>query len=122
MSGIHEYADVDQLVIYVVGNKADLIDKREVSMEEAQSLAKELGIKYYETSAKSGDNVEIIFEELAKDMIKKQEKSNITIESEQSIPKSSKKPIENAPGEQLNTLNMADMLKKPKKNKFKLPC
>lgn len=113
---------MDQLTIYMVGNKSDLIDQRQVSMEEGQTLAKELGIKYYETSAKSGDNVEIIFEELAKDMIKHENRSTVAVEGGQPTPTSPKKPIEKIQGEQLSNHNMADMLNKPKKKKFKLPC
>ena len=40
--------------ILLLGNKADLEGDREVSNEEATSLAEEYGVTYFETSAKTG--------------------------------------------------------------------
>ena len=48
----------------LVGNKIDLEDKRKVSEEEGNKLADELGINYFETSAKAGKNIETIFNEI----------------------------------------------------------
>ena len=48
----------------LVGNKIDLEDKRKVSEEEGNKLAGELGINYFETSAKAGKNIETIFNEI----------------------------------------------------------
>ncbi|KAF4677995.1 hypothetical protein FOL47_006942 [Perkinsus chesapeaki] len=64
------------VTIVLVGNKADLKDSRQVSSEEAQSLADELGIKYFETSAKSGVDIDRIFTEIAKSMPDESEESN----------------------------------------------
>ena len=41
----------------LVGNKTDLADKRQVSIEEGESKAKELNVMFIETSAKAGYNV-----------------------------------------------------------------
>lgn len=41
----------------LVGNKTDLSDKRQVSMEEGERKAKELNVMFIETSAKAGYNV-----------------------------------------------------------------
>ncbi len=48
----------------IVGNKLDL-GEREVSKNEAEQFANSLGAKYYETSAKLGDNVHDVFYEFA---------------------------------------------------------
>lgn len=48
----------------LVGNKLDLASKREVPREAAQQLADEFGIPYFETSAKSGENLDLPFEKL----------------------------------------------------------
>uniref|UniRef100_A0A672NVT9 Ras-related protein Rab-6B-like n=1 Tax=Sinocyclocheilus grahami TaxID=75366 RepID=A0A672NVT9_SINGR len=46
------------VIIMLVGNKTDLADKRQVSVEAAEKKARELGVMYIETSAKAGYNVE----------------------------------------------------------------
>ncbi|MFX1293552.1 MAG: CHAT domain-containing protein [Promethearchaeota archaeon] len=51
--------------VILIGNKVDLEGTREVSKEEGENLAKELGIPYIETSAKTGEKVNEAFEELA---------------------------------------------------------
>jgi len=49
----------------LVGNKIDLEDSREVTCEEAMELAGQLGLGYFETSAKTGHNVKKAFKKLA---------------------------------------------------------
>ncbi|MFX1346047.1 MAG: GTP-binding protein [Promethearchaeota archaeon] len=48
----------------LLGNKVDL--DREIDKEEAEDLAKRLNCEYLETSAKTGENVEQAFEEIAR--------------------------------------------------------
>ena len=48
------------------GNKLDLADNREVEYEEGKNLANKLKCKYYEGSAKTGENIEFIMNEIAK--------------------------------------------------------
>ena len=50
----------------LIGNKADLESDREVSKEEGEKLAELLECKYYETSAKTGQNINQILDEIAK--------------------------------------------------------
>ena len=47
----------NDVIIMLVGNKTDLQDKRQVSMEEGERKAQELGVMFIETSAKAGYNV-----------------------------------------------------------------
>jgi Ras-related protein Rab-8A len=54
----------DDLEIVLIGNKSDLIDKRQVSTDEGQSLADSQRIHFLETSAKTGDNIKEAFEYL----------------------------------------------------------
>ncbi|KAL0974146.1 hypothetical protein UPYG_G00216230 [Umbra pygmaea] len=48
------------VIIMLVGNKTDLADKRQVSVEAAERRARELNVMYIETSAKAGYNVKQI--------------------------------------------------------------
>ncbi|KAL6480191.1 hypothetical protein MHYP_G00112240 [Metynnis hypsauchen] len=48
------------VIIMLVGNKTDLADKRQVSVEAAERKARELSVMYIETSAKAGYNVKQI--------------------------------------------------------------
>lgn len=52
----------------LIGNKCDWTDKKVVTEEQGQELAKELGINFLETSAKSSINVEEAFLSLARDI------------------------------------------------------
>ena len=58
---VKEYGPKD-IVLFLVGNKSDLEHQRVVSFEEADSLAKYYKIDYIETSAKTGMNVNFMFE------------------------------------------------------------
>jgi len=55
----------DDAVVALVGNKLDLADKRQVSTDEGQQKAHEKGIQFLETSAKDGQNVNLLFQRLA---------------------------------------------------------
>ncbi len=55
----------------LVGNKSDLEDRRQVSKDEGQELADKYGLQFYETSAKTGDNVDAIFYNSADEIAKK---------------------------------------------------
>ncbi len=57
--------------LILIGNKIDLIDERVVSMEDGEKLAKQLGLAYIETSAKTGENIIDAFRILALQLIKK---------------------------------------------------
>ena len=66
--------------VVLIGNKSDLKENREISDEEINKFAINNNIKYFETSAKNGNNIEECFyyiaEKLMKDMKEKGEDSN----------------------------------------------
>lgn len=61
-------AGVERLLL---GNKCDRENKRKVPKDRAEKLAKEHGIRFFETSAKSSTNVEEAFNALAHDILLK---------------------------------------------------
>ena len=58
----------DSASIILVGNKVDVEDEREVTRKQAEELAANLGVRYFETSAKTGQNIQKVFEELANEI------------------------------------------------------
>jgi len=67
----HASADVEKMIL---GNKCDMNDRRQVNKDKGEQLAIEYGIKFMETSAKAGMNVEEAFFTLARDIKSKTEK------------------------------------------------
>ncbi|XP_072973457.1 ras-related protein RABH1e-like [Typha angustifolia] len=56
------------VLIVLVGNKTDLIDKRQVSLDEGESKARRYGIMFSETSAKAGSNIKLLFRKIASNL------------------------------------------------------
>jgi len=55
----------NDVIIVLVGNKADLSEKRQVTVEEATQKATQMNIMFMETSAKAGHNVKSLFKKIA---------------------------------------------------------
>lgn len=53
------------VIIFLVGNKTDLVDKRQVSIEEGDAKARECNVSFIETSAKAGLNIKALFRKIA---------------------------------------------------------
>lgn len=63
---VHQERGADSgIVIFLVGNKIDLDDKRAVTPEEGEARARELGASYTEVSAKTGANIKALFRKVA---------------------------------------------------------
>ena len=65
MNELRENNKVDVSKV-LIGNKSDLQEKREVTMEEAEKFAESIGCKYFEGSAKTGDNIFDALDEIAR--------------------------------------------------------
>ena len=79
--------------VILVGNKSDMESKRKISSEDALEFAKEYDINYIEVSAKTGNNIDSIFETIYKQLIEdviEQEKNN-NIELGNRVTKNRKK-------------------------------
>merc|ERR1712110_1284004 len=57
--------DRDEVALVLVGNKADLEAERTVSMKAGKALADELGMLFFEASARTAAGVDAIFDGLA---------------------------------------------------------
>jgi len=68
------------IVIGLAGNKCDLASKRAVSIEDARSYAQDNGCIFFETSAKTGENVAAVFQAIAKKLPK-----NVQMQPNESI-------------------------------------
>ena len=60
--------------IFIVGNKIDDDKNRIITIEEGKKVAKEYDLLFSECSAKTGENIDFIFEELGKNILKNKEK------------------------------------------------
>ncbi|KAG0468757.1 hypothetical protein HPP92_018085 [Vanilla planifolia] len=60
------------IVMALAGNKADLLEARKVTAEEALAYAQENNLFFMETSAKAAINVNEIFHEIAKRLLQSQ--------------------------------------------------
>ena len=71
LDDLKENADIDNLFIYLVGNKNDKVEEREVSFEEGNKFAKEKNLPFIEVSAKTGENINQLFDDMIKGTILK---------------------------------------------------
>jgi Ras-related protein Rab-1A len=71
MNDIDKFAKEGVLKI-LVGNKCDLSDKRQVSFQKGKEFADSCGVPFFETSAKSAENIENLFVEATKSFITRQ--------------------------------------------------
>ncbi len=64
-------SDFGEVGVVLCGNKADLIDKRKVSKNQCEAIAAQYDLPYIETSALTGENVNVIFSSLVNIIQKK---------------------------------------------------
>ena len=68
----HLSLEANNIPVIIIGNKIDL-KEREIKTEDASKYCRELGFKYFETSAKTGENVDLTVKYLVKEVIKKKQ-------------------------------------------------
>ena len=77
---IKQYNTVTNPVIYLVGTKCDMENKREISHERAQIIADELGLKYFEVNYYQPHTIDNVLQSMAEeiDEIWKHEEVTVT--------------------------------------------
>jgi len=70
------------IFMVLVGNKSDLNDKRVISVDEGRELAEKYNMIFFETSAKTGENVDLIFFKSAEEIAKKIEAGYYDLEND----------------------------------------
>ncbi len=63
----------NNLELLMVGNKSDLIDERVVTKEKIQKFSEQYNIPYFETSAKTGEGIEEMFNTLINKLLLRKE-------------------------------------------------
>jgi Ras-related protein Rab-10 len=84
---MHASPDVERLL---VGNKADMDNRRVVPKERGEQLGQQQNIPFLETSAKTNTNIDEAFESLARLILKKQPS-----QKEEAFPIDPSKPTQN---------------------------
>ena len=64
MKSVKDIADLSKKPVIIVGNKCDLENMRMVTYEEGKQYATNLGYHFYETSAKTGENLKEAFDDI----------------------------------------------------------
>ena len=66
---IEDKVNINQKAIILVGNKCDIKnEERKIDKSKAEEFANSHKMKYYETSAKTGENIKIVFNQLYTDI------------------------------------------------------
>lgn len=76
MDDISQYGSKEVKLI-LVGNKSDLYTERVVPFKEAEEFASKNNLKYIEVSAKTGNNIVLLFERITEMMIRSEVENEI---------------------------------------------
>ncbi|CAK7272720.1 Ras-related protein rsr1 [Sporothrix epigloea] len=77
--------DDENTPMVIIGNKADLEDQRAVSRSKAFSLSQQWNAPYYESSARTRTNVDEVFIDLCRQMLRREELVSV-FEDDDKVP------------------------------------
>ena len=75
-STLTNFEKIEDIAVFIVGNKLDLVNNRMVSYEQGEEYAKTKNATYFEVSAKNGNGIVELFNSAAKEVL---EKGKVTI-------------------------------------------
>ncbi|CAC5422248.1 unnamed protein product [Mytilus coruscus] len=77
---VNDHAHYEACEFFLVGNKIDEKEKKRVKRQEGLNKKKQLNMKFFiKTSAVTEDNIDILFQEIAETVRKKQEEKGDTV-------------------------------------------
>lgn len=79
----------------LIGNKCDLMTTKIISNDQGFDLAKAFGIPFLETSAKTAENVDNVFYQMAVEMVKRKEQNKFNDANNEAV-KLQGKPVQNS--------------------------
>jgi small GTP-binding protein len=90
LKSLKDNADAD-IIVFIVGNKTDLIEKRQIATEEGAEKARKFGTEFAEVSAKTGFGIGDLFASIPQIFLERkprrthatQGKSNVVRETDQ---------------------------------------
>jgi len=82
--------ETENFPFVLIGNKCDMDPQRQVSTEMGSEAARKLGVKFLETSAKTGKNVQEAFHEIVRE-IKRWRQAHPTTKTKQVAAEPGKK-------------------------------
>lgn len=75
--------DDENVPIVIVGNKADLEENRAVPRAKGFAISQRWGAPYYEASARTRTNVDEVFIDLCRQMLRKDDEQNASMEADE---------------------------------------
>jgi small GTP-binding protein len=79
--------------IFLIGNKIDKKDRREITFAEGEEFSKKHGFMFCECSAKTGENIDFIFNKLANEINpEEEERKKRKLEVEKELQKFAEEP------------------------------
>ena len=84
LSDVEKLAKPDAMKI-LIGNKCDLTETKIISQDQGFDIAKAFGIPFIETSAKTSENVDNLFYQMAVEMVKRKEQRKFNEPKNESI-------------------------------------
>ena len=92
---INKYAK-ENVLKFLIGNKSDLVQKRQVSYFDARTFSSKMNVTYFEVSAKNDENINEFFEGATKIFLSKyicddEDKKNIILNKSKEKNKNSSK-------------------------------
>ena len=109
----------ENVIFFLIGNKTDLDDKRQITTKEAEDFCKQKGFLFYELSAKTGDKINPFFTNIiVQEIAKNNGQNNIQINEEKENDDINNKENEIiiSSGGDLNELKDSDKDKDDNKN------